>query len=124
MSAELDTAKDVAVFLAVGGFALKLWWDDREKKNAALEATVENTEKKAEQESATSVREANETLKRVEHAVARLQMTAEATSAGLAIVTGRVEGFSKDHGERLHVIEETLARQDERLKVVERRKGR
>ncbi len=84
---------------------------------------ADSAEDKAAELAAKQLQEVAETTRRVERSVDQLTHAMQSQGNGLVVVTGRVEGISKDYGGRLHAIEETQARHDERIKVVER-KGR
>lgn len=85
---------------------------------------AESAEDKAADIAAKQLQEVAETTKRVERAVDHLTHAVQTQGGVLTAVQNRVEGISENYGKRLHVIEETQARHDERLKVVERSRGR
>jgi flagellin-like hook-associated protein FlgL len=85
---------------------------------------VDNAEEKAADLAAKQLQEVLETTKRVERAVDSLTHTVTTQGGTLTAVQNRVEGISENYGKRIHVLEETAARHDERLKVVERVRGK
>ena len=105
MSGELDTVKDGAVFLAVGGYALKLWWDDREKKRAALEAEAETTEKKTQSRTEVLLEKVSESLARVEGDLRDLRNITSNQAGAVAAVKERIDHVSANHGERITKLE-------------------
>ena len=102
---ELDTVKDGAVFLAVGGFAVKLWWDDREKKRAALEVEAATTEKKTQSRSEVLIEKVSDALVRIEGDLRDLRNVTSNQAGAVAAVKERIDHVSANHGERITELE-------------------
>ncbi len=105
MSGELDTVKDGAVFLAVGGYALKMWWDDREKKRVTLEVEAATTEKKTQSRTEVLLEKVSESLVRVEGDLRDLRNVTTNQAGAVATATARIDGISKNHGDRITELE-------------------
>lgn len=105
MSAELDTIKDVGTLLAVGGFGLKLWWDDREKKRAKLEEDVEETEKKTQSRSEVLIEKVSDALVRIEGDLRDLRNVTSNQAGAVAAVKERIDHVSANHGDRITKLE-------------------
>lgn len=107
--------KDAGTLLAIGGFGLKLWWDDREKRRAKVEAKVEKTEETAETRSEQKLDKVIESQARIEGEIRDLR-NASANQAGIvAAVDRRVEGLAGAYGPAIKAIELQLVRLEERM---------
>lgn len=105
---DLSLAKDVTLLLSVGGFAIKLWWDDREKRRTKLEDKAEVDATKASDARTDLLGSVLEKVTALERDMSLL-LEKHATSIGqVAEVKARIEGISTNHGGRLGTVEQTL----------------
>jgi hypothetical protein len=102
---DIVTPGNVGGSLALLGFFVKLWWDDREKKKAALEAKLEAGVE-------TEARAVEVKLDKIVDGQARMELelrdmrNALATQAGTVDqVDRRVQGLSSDYGPRIKALE-------------------
>ena len=118
------TPGDITGTLAVAGLAIKLWWDDREKKRAALEAKAEVSEANAERGRDDKLELVLVKLTALELELRTLVEKLSAQTGAVAEVKARVEGISSNHGSRLGTIEQTLVEHRTRIVGLEDRPAR
>lgn len=111
----LTDVKDIGTLVAVGGFALKLWWDDREKRRAKVESKVEENEEQAETRSEQKLDKVIESQARIEGEIRDLRNTSANQAGIVAAVDRRVEGLSSSYGPAIKALELQLVRLEERI---------
>lgn len=115
MSAELEAVAGAGPYAAMGILAIKLWWDDREKKRAKLADEAEAAEKKTQSRSEVLLEKVSESLARVEGDLRDLRNTTANQAGSVAALKERIDGISGDHNPRIKNLELELARIQERM---------
>lgn len=115
MSGELDAVAGAGPYAAMGAFAIKLWWDDREKKRAKTVAEVEEAAKKTQGRSEMLLEKQSESLARVEGDLRDLRNITANQAGSVTALRERIDGISGDHNPRIKALELELARIQERM---------
>jgi hypothetical protein len=115
-----EVAGGSALVLAVA----KLWWDDREKRRATLEAKAETSEANVERNRDDKLELVLAKLTALELELRTLVEKLSAQTGAVAEVKARVEGISSNHGSRIGTIEQTLVEHRTRIVGLEDRPAR
>jgi len=118
------TPGDITGTLAVAGLAVKLWWDDREKKRAALEVKAEANEVSVEKVRDEKLELVLSKLTALELEMRSLIEKLSTQTGAVAEVKARVEGISNNHGSRLGTLENAQVELRTRLIALEEKRGR
>lgn len=118
------TPGDITGTLAVAGLAVKLWWDDREKKRSALEVKAEASEANVEKGRDEKLELVLAKLTALELEMRTLVEKLSTQTGAVAEVKARVEGISNNHGSRLGTLEQTLVEMRTRIIALEDKRGR